>query len=47
MNSYERVMTILAGQKPDCTPVMPWVREWCSLQAGLDLVAAAREIRIA
>lgn len=38
MNSYQRVMTVLAGKKPDFTPVMPWVREWCSIQVGIDFI---------
>lgn len=38
MNSYERVMRVLAGLKPDVTPVIPWVREWCSVQAGVDFM---------
>ncbi len=38
MNSYERVMSVLAGLKPDVTPVIPWVREWCSVQAGVDFI---------
>ncbi len=38
MTSYDRVMTVIAGQKPDVTPVIPWVREWCSVQAGIDFI---------
>jgi MtaA/CmuA family methyltransferase len=38
MNSYQRVMSVLAGQEPDCIPVIPWVREWCSLQARIDFI---------
>jgi len=34
MNSYERIMTVLDGQKPDRIPVFPLVREWCVRQAG-------------
>jgi uroporphyrinogen decarboxylase len=35
MNSYERVMACLEGEKPDRVPVIPLVREWCSKQAGI------------
>jgi uroporphyrinogen decarboxylase len=38
VNSYERVMTVLAGRKPDYTPVIPWVREWCSIQSGIEFI---------
>ncbi|MEK6671995.1 MAG: uroporphyrinogen decarboxylase family protein [Nitrospirota bacterium] len=38
MNSYERVMSVVSGLKPDVTPVIPWVREWCSIQAGIDFI---------
>lgn len=38
MNSYERVMCVFEGKKPDRPPVVPMVREWCSVQAGFDLV---------
>lgn len=31
-------MSVIAGQKPDHTPVIPWVREWCSIQAGIDFI---------
>ncbi|NWG03479.1 MAG: uroporphyrinogen decarboxylase family protein [Syntrophaceae bacterium] len=34
MNSYERIMSVLDGQKPDRIPVFPLVREWCVRQAG-------------
>jgi len=37
MNSYERVMSVLNGQRPDYPPVVPMAREWCSRQAGFDL----------
>jgi uroporphyrinogen decarboxylase len=37
MNSYERVMGVLNGVRPDRPPVVPMVREWCSKQAGFDL----------
>lgn len=36
MNSYERVMHVLDGRKPDRPPVVPMIREWCSRQAGFD-----------
>jgi len=38
MNSYERVMCVLDGKKPDISPVVPIVREWCSKQAGIDFL---------
>jgi uroporphyrinogen decarboxylase len=38
MNSYERVMCVLVGKKPDMTPVVPMVREWCSKQAGIEFI---------
>ncbi len=37
MNSYERVMCVFEGKQPDRPPVVPMVREWCSVQAGFDL----------
>ncbi|UCF90689.1 MAG: uroporphyrinogen decarboxylase family protein [Desulfobacterales bacterium] len=37
MNSYARVMGLFEGRRPDRPPVVPMVREWCSLQAGFDL----------
>jgi uroporphyrinogen decarboxylase len=36
MNSYHRVISVLYGKKPDVTPVIPIVREWCSRQAGIE-----------
>ncbi len=38
MNSYERVMCVFEGKKPDRPPVVPMIREFCSVQAGFDLV---------
>jgi len=38
MNSYERVMTCIAGKKPDRVPVIPIVREWACKQAGIPFV---------
>lgn len=38
MNSYQRVMSVFNGEKPDCCPVVPMVREWCSKQAGVPFV---------
>ena len=38
MNSYKRVMNTLEGRKPDVTPVVPIIREWCCEQAGVDFV---------
>ena len=34
MNSYQRIMVVLNGEKPDRIPVFPLVREWCVRQAG-------------
>ena len=36
MTSYERVMSVLEGKKPDRLPVVPMVREWCSKEAGIE-----------
>ncbi|MCK4787577.1 MAG: uroporphyrinogen decarboxylase family protein [Desulfobacteraceae bacterium] len=36
MNSYERVMCVFQGKKPDVSPVVPLIREWCSKQAGIE-----------
>ncbi|MCG7852975.1 MAG: uroporphyrinogen decarboxylase family protein [Methanosarcinaceae archaeon] len=36
MNSYERVMCVLDGKKPDVSPVVPIVSDWCSVQAGIE-----------
>ena len=38
MNSYQRMMAVLNGQKPDMLPVFPMVREWCSEQAGISFI---------
>ena len=38
MNSYKRVMCVFEGKKPDISPVVPIVREWCSKQAGIEFV---------
>lgn len=36
MTSYGRVMAVLEGQKPDVSPVVPIVSDWCSIQAGIE-----------
>ena len=36
MNSYERVMSAFEGKKPDRLPVVPFIREWCSKEAGIE-----------
>jgi uroporphyrinogen decarboxylase len=36
MNAYQRVMTVFDGKRPDATPVVPMVKEWCYRQAGLE-----------
>jgi uroporphyrinogen decarboxylase len=38
MTSYQRVMAVLEGDKPDFTPVVPILREWCSTQAGIEFI---------
>lgn len=38
MNSYERVMCVLKGKKPDISPVVPLVNDWCSVQAGIEFI---------
>lgn len=38
MNSYERVMACFEGEKPDRAPALPWVREWCCKQAGVEFI---------
>lgn len=38
LNSYERVMCALNGKMPDCSPVIPIVREWCSKQAKVEFI---------
>ena len=38
MSSYERVMCVLEGKKPDVLAIVPMVREWCSKQAGIEFV---------
>ena len=38
MNSYERVMCVLEGEKPDISPVVPIVSDWCSIQAGIEFI---------
>ena len=38
MNSYERIMAVLSGRKPDRVPVIPWVRDWCIRLAGFGIV---------
>lgn len=37
MNSYERVMGALNGQKIDRVPVIPIIREWCMFQLGYNI----------
>jgi uroporphyrinogen decarboxylase len=38
MNSYQRVMCVFEGKKPDISPVVPMVRGWCSKQAGIEFI---------
>lgn len=38
MNSYERIMAVLSGKKPDRVPVIAWVRDWCLRLAGFEIV---------
>lgn len=37
-NSYNRVMSVFEGKKADASPVVPMVRGWCSLQAGIEFI---------
>jgi uroporphyrinogen decarboxylase len=36
VNSYDLMMSLFSGKKVDTPAVLPWVREWCSKQAGHD-----------
>ena len=38
MTPYTRVLTALEGKKPDRIPVVPFAREWCSRQVGIEFV---------
>ncbi|MHC4241350.1 MAG: uroporphyrinogen decarboxylase family protein [Planctomycetota bacterium] len=38
MTPYQRVMAALSGEQPDRVPVIPWVRDWCAVQAGFSIV---------
>jgi uroporphyrinogen decarboxylase len=38
VTSYARVMSALEGKKPDRVPVVPFAREWCSAQAGIEFI---------
>lgn len=38
MNSFQRVMGVIEGKRPDITPIVPIVREWCSRQAGVEFL---------
>jgi uroporphyrinogen-III decarboxylase len=38
MTPYTRVLTALEGKKPDRVPVVPFAREWCSAQAGIEFI---------
>ena len=38
MTPYARVMSALEGKKPDRVPVVPFAREWCSTQAGIEFI---------
>ncbi len=38
LTSYERVMRVLEGKKPDTNPVVPIVSDWCSIQAGIEFI---------
>lgn len=44
MNAYERVMCVFEKQKPDCCPVIPLVREWCSKQVGFTIIQDLSDI---
>jgi len=38
VNSYERVMGVLAGEIPDRVPCIPMIREWAAVQKGYRLM---------
>ena len=38
MNSYQKVMGVFDGKKPDISPVVPIVSDWCSKQAGIEFI---------
>lgn len=44
MTSYERIMMVLEGKKPDRTPVFPLVRDWATRQAGFTVSQAIRDV---
>ena len=37
MRPYDRIMAALSGKRPDRVPVVPWVRDWCVMQAGFGI----------
>lgn len=38
MTPYDRLIAALSGEQPDRVPVVPWVRDWCAIQAGFGIV---------
>jgi uroporphyrinogen decarboxylase len=38
LTSYQRVMRVLDGKKPDYNPVVPIISDWCSIQAGIEFI---------
>ena len=38
LNSFGRIMCSFEGKRPDRTPVVPILREWCSVQAGIEFL---------
>ena len=38
MTPYDRLMSVLSGKQADRVPVIPWVRDWCAVQAGFGIV---------
>ena len=40
LTSFERMMVVLEGEKPDQTPVWPMVRDWCLRQVGFKVSEA-------
>jgi uroporphyrinogen decarboxylase len=44
MTSYERIMTALAGKRPDRIPVFPLVRDWAIRQAGFTVSEVIEDV---
>jgi uroporphyrinogen decarboxylase len=44
MSSYERIMTALAGKRPDRIPVFPLIRDWAIRQAGFTVSEVIQDV---